>query len=210
MSKNNFFIKPGYKINAKPKRFNDCVEDALTYQLDVYRFAKRIAEESQCRSVLDIGCGFALKLAKYLHPLGIDITGIDEDHAISHCQREYSFGNWHVDNVEKPEYPARGPFDLIVSADVIEHLVDPDALLTYIRNCASPDTLVVISTPERDLRRGVDTPGPPQNPAHVREWNRAELHSYLADRGFPIVRHEIMDLREGMRTCQTVLCRPWT
>jgi hypothetical protein len=45
---------------------------------------------------------------------------------------------------------------------------------------------VLVSTPERDLVRGVQDEGPPANPHHVREWNRTEFGSMLRFMNAPI------------------------
>ncbi|MDO3383253.1 class I SAM-dependent methyltransferase [Gilvimarinus algae] len=206
MNPDNYFLKQDYRSHKIPRPFNDSEEDALTYQLEVYQFAADVIQKLGCRSVLDVGCGYALKLAKYIRPLCEKIVGVDQDHAIDYCNSNHAFGQWIVDNLEVPQTSFNEKFDLIVSADVVEHLVDPDSLLNYIRRCASENSRIIISTPERDLRRGADSMGPPANPAHVREWNKSEFAAYLKDRNFRILDHQIMNLKEGMPTCQTVLC----
>jgi hypothetical protein len=70
---------------------------------------------------------------------------------------------------------------LVICSDVIEHLVNPTELLRFLYDTAA---VTLLSTPERDLSRGTDHWGPPQNEAHVREWNLAELHALLEDFGF--------------------------
>jgi len=206
-SQKNYFTKLGYKTHAKPVPYNDNEEDSLTYQLDVYRYAAEYLTKGDSQSVLDIGCGYGLKLKEFILPLTDNISGIDENHAISFCKKEYEFGTWMTMNIEDSEPADIGKFDLIISADVVEHLVDPDFLLDLIRNASTSKTHIVISTPERDLRRGKDTMGPPENSAHIREWNKEEFAQYITDRGFEILDHAIMNLKEGMATCQTVLCR---
>lgn len=206
MDPNNYFLKPGYKSHKAPRQYNDTEEDALTYQLEVYQYSGEIAQQFGCRNVLDIGCGYALKLAKYIRPHCREVVGVDQEHAIDYCKNNHDFGEWIVDDIENPIIILDRSFDLIISADVIEHLVNPDSLLNFIRNCASGNTKIVLSTPERDLRRGAESMGPPSNPAHIREWNKTEFAAYLQDRDFNILDHEIMNLKEGMPTCQTVLC----
>jgi hypothetical protein len=39
---------------------------------------------------------------------------------------------------------------------------------------------LVISTPERDIVRGGNDFGPPENPAHYREWNGTEFMNYTS------------------------------
>lgn len=202
----NYFTKKYYQCHKTPVFYDDNEEDSLTYQLDVYRYAAEVLQEQSARSVLDIGCGYGLKLKEFILPHTSLITGVDESHAINFCQTEHAFGNWHVINIEGPAPISIGKYDLIISADVIEHLVDPDTLLDMIRECSTPGTKIILSTPERDLRRGKDSMGPPQNPAHIREWNKEEFAEYLISRDLNILAHTIMNLKEGMPTCQTVLC----
>jgi len=203
----DYFIKPGYRCNERPAPYPDTEEDSATYQVDVYRYAADVAAARHARNLIDVGCGYGLKLARFLAPLGVDIVGIDSAHAIEFCRREHRFGSWYVDDLEAPKLRLERRFDLVISSDVIEHLIDPDNLLRYIRGVSHASTVIVLSTPERDLRRGSESMGPPQNPAHVREWNQAELAGYLGDRGFRVLEHRIVDLKAGMRTCQTLLCR---
>jgi cyclopropane fatty-acyl-phospholipid synthase-like methyltransferase len=203
----DYCIKPGYRINTKPAAYLDTLEDSRTYQLDVYRFAVEVAQSHGTKSVLDIGCGLGTKLQELLAPVVGRSVGVDCEQSIEQCQQLHPAGEWRCDDIEAPRADLGDPFDLIVSADVIEHLIDPDKLLAYVRRNATAQTLVILSTPERDLRRGSDSMGPPGNRAHVREWNQAEFAEYLRSRGFRILVHRIMDLRAGMRTCQTVLCR---
>ena len=207
-SQKTYFTKPGYRSRKKPVPYNDNEEDSLTYQLDVYRYAAGQLTAGSAQSVLDIGCGYGLKLKEFILPLTDQITGIDEAHAISYCRTHHDFGSWSVVNIEDASTPPSfGTFDIIISSDVIEHLIDPDHLLNLIRKCSTDKTRIILSTPERDLRRGKDSMGPPKNPAHIREWNQKEFAAYLSDRGVEILDHSIMNLREGMSTCQTVLCR---
>ncbi len=199
---NNYFLKDGYAINAQPYFFNDSVEDSMVYQLEVYKHAASLLVQHKLDSVLDIGCGVGTKLQEMILPHTSNITGVDSDHAIPECQEMYSFGNWIAGNLEDENFKIEGTYDLIISADVIEHLIDPDKLLRLIADSSHSNSRVVISTPERDLRRGFEHMGPPQNTAHVREWNGAELRQYLESRGFRVDDFQIVDLREGMKTCQ--------
>jgi len=202
---NSFFIKNGYQINTQLTHYLDSEEEALIYQLDVYAFAQKQLKDRNIRSVLDIGCGLGLKLEKYILPYCSNIVGIDAKHAIAYCKKHHVFGHWYTDDIERPQLQLNQTFDLIISSDVIEHLVNPDCLLHYMQQFAHPQTQLIISTPERDLRRGVDHQGPPGNLAHVREWNQREFSEYLTDRGLIIEEHHIMDLKAGMKTCQTIL-----
>lgn len=201
-----YYIKPGYQCNLKPAVYQNSVEAALIYQLDVYRYAARLIEQQHITTVLDVGCGFGLKLREFISPTGAAIVGVDGPIPIDYCQKHLTFGRWFVDDVENPRADLGQYFDLIICADVIEHLIDPDTLFHYFRRWSHGTTRLVISTPERDLRRGLDHMGPPNNGAHVREWNQNEFSLYLTSHNLLIEDHCIVDLREGMKTCQLALC----
>ena len=204
---NAYSIKPGYQINLQPKKYEDTFEDSDIYQVDVYCYAAEVVQRFACKRVLDVGCGVGNKLAKYLLPTGVDITGVDEKYGITLCRETHLFGNWVEDNIEEPSADLGGKFDFIISADVIEHLIDPDALLKYFKLWSNESTKILVSTPERDLRRGVNDLGPPGNGAHVREWNNREFISYLESRGLKVTENHIVELKSGMVCCQMVLCR---
>ena len=140
--------------------------------------------------MIDVGCGSGTKL-EILHRQLPDVrfVGIDRPGAIEICRNKYNFGEWYVDDVENPD-PALSNIkgELVICADVIEHIIDPDKLLHYLKHMVTLGGYIIQSTPERDLVRGQDATSP-GNKYHVREWNYHELESYLENRGFVILSH---------------------
>lgn len=190
-----YFIKPGYRSGVRPAQkvvFEgqlDSVEESMVYQYEVYEYASRLIKKYKLKNVLDIGCGCGMKLKKLILPVCQDITGIDEPDTIAWCKQHHNFGTWYADNLEDMKVDLGRTFDLIISADVIEHLVNPDKLLEMIKRVASRDTFIILSTPERDVVRGKDDMGPPANPLHAREWNFNEFRDYIEQRGFRVIKH---------------------
>ena len=78
-----------------------------------------------------------------------------------------------------------------MTANVIEHMADPDRLLDFLRRHVHDAGHVIVATPERDLRRGRSNTRPTKA-YNIREWNRDELASYLDDRGFEIESHDLV------------------
>ena len=202
----NYFIKKGYSYNPNPVQYQDTAENALIYQVDVYRYAAQKILELELKRVLDVGCGLGLKLEKYILPTGAEITGVDLDETIKVCMSQHSFGHWVADNIECPHADLGQFFDLIICADVIEHLHNPDILFQYFKRWSSKDTKIILSTPERNLRRGSDHMGPPGNGAHVREWNAEEFQQYVQSQQLTIEDHRIVELATGMKCCQMIIC----
>lgn len=228
--KKTYFVKEGYKINNNKiseainyNRENQqeifpyslSIQNVERYQHDVYKLARELIIEKKLSCVLDIGCGYGTKLKDLIYPVCNDIVGVDIDHTIRYCKESYSFGTWLVDDIENPKGIGR-VFDLIISSDTIEHIIDPDKLLDYIKLHSNKKTWIIISTPERDIVRGKGSMGPPENIAHVREWNRDEFHNYLVNSGFEINQHLILKNFEphssmgsfnNMVSCQAVVVR---
>jgi SAM-dependent methyltransferase len=153
-------------------------------QPDVYSTAARVARELGGRQIIDVGCGDGAKLAQ-LHP-EFEVVGVDFGPNIEECRRKYPFGTWIEQDLGRPDPIAvePGEGDVVISADVIEHLVDPGELLAKLRALLDKAGAVVISTPDRERWRGRDDLGPPVNPAHVQEWKAAEFARYLRSSGF--------------------------
>ncbi len=181
---NNYFIKPDYRIREVPIYFDDVATsraDDAVWQPDVYPFAAYLARRFRCSYIIDIGCGSAQKLVK-LHP-EFQVIGLDFKDSIKYCGQEFPFGQWIEWNLdEQGVIPIQSDVlsnAVIISADVIEHLMHPEFLLENLRACLNYAPVALLSTPERELTRGRKDVGPPMNLSHVREWNQSELESLL-------------------------------
>jgi len=184
-----FFIKENYKHGIRPRYFNDDEDEKkILWQPDVYHCADQLAKMFQCTNIIDVGCGNGNKLLP-LHQ-NYEIFGIDYRSNLEKCRKKFLFGTWLECDLENSK-----PIDIsekilktaaIVCSDVIEHLVDPSLLLTNLKNFLKYSSFCVLSTPERDLTRGVNHFGPPNNPYHIREWNSKELEILLDHFGFNI------------------------
>lgn len=221
-----YFIKQGYSCNFDEKGcaipYLDNESSSEMYQTDVYKFAKQVITKNRLQNMLDIGCGFGQKLKEIVYPVCNDLTGVDTQHSINFCKQNHNFGKWYIDNIENSSLDLNKKFDFIISSDVIEHLVNPDKLLFYIKKYSHDNTFIVISTPERDMLRGKNSLGPPENKAHVREWNMSEFAKYIEHSGFKILKHFLVKdrrrssvyvSRNGINlitpkdVCQVVYCK---
>ena len=97
--------------------------------------------------------------------------------------------------------PAHHAADLIICADVIEHVEDPDQFMKHMLAIRDWKCLM-ISTPERNKRRGSWHYGPPPNPAHYREWSMEELKRFVAGYA-PVYSTELINPLQGT---QLILC----
>ena len=162
-------------------------------------------------------------------PTRYELFGIDQQPAVDACLRLGRPGHYFADDFEEPSdlvLAQVAPADLVISSDVIEHLLDPRPLLAYLRSIVAADGTVVITTPEREALCGSEV-RTPTNPSHVQEWARTEFERLLQSAGFDIVTWSILSpfsyrvdrltigwlvkrrlLRLPHRTNLVVFCRP--
>jgi hypothetical protein len=167
------------------------------WQREVYKFAQEIAERERLNTICDLGCGSGSKLMRNFR--NSTTVGIDVAETCKHLRARWpdrSWLEWNPNNIPQV------PIDLVIAADVIEHLVDPDELLLYIQRLCP--RYVVVSTPDRNLLRYGCHDGPPTNSAHIREWSFAEFDVYI-DQFFQVEEHFITFPQQAT---QCILCKP--
>jgi hypothetical protein len=182
-----FFIKAGYFHRLDVAGFDDrpFADTAIVHQPDAYALAAHLAGRFGADTIIDVGCGSARKLMALD---GVQKIGIDVGDNISFCRSRYPNETWIEINLETIAPPIgltaeRLSRSIIICADVFEHLKDPRCLLNVLQTWSSVCPAIIITTPERDLVRGVNDIGPPANPCHAREWNLDEFGRLLGASG---------------------------
>lgn len=199
---------------------------AAQFQYDVYsRVAKVLRGRPRGRrAVVDVGCGYPWKANALLKPVADRVVAMDQPSLAEIVEKEFPSLEFRSINLENPDRND-SRFDVVLCADVIEHLLNPDECLEFLRSHQASDGLIVLSTPERRVLRGADCLYSPK-PEHVREWTREEFSSYLVSRGFEVLDHQLLpekrlplwlralpksliSNRESRRFagCQFVMCR---
>lgn len=175
------------------------------FQDEVYQAARKLCVENKYKTVLDIGCGSAYKLIKYFRDK--KFVGLDLEPNLSFIKDKYPLYDFRESDFNSPPEES---FDLVICSDVVEHILDPDELLTFIKNINFKH--LVISTPDRDviqtLQKGfgwdVRVDGPPHNTMHVREWSFKEFGNYISQY-FSVEKHFMTPVQ---KECQVVIASP--
>lgn len=186
-----YHLPEGYRTHESVPHFDDTsMKDE--YQNEVYYDARTLFDLHGLKNVLDIGCGSAFKLLKYFQE--VESTGVEIEPTLTYLRSKYPDGRWINPEME------RGEFDMVICADVIEHVENPEELITLINSIKS--RFIVFSTPDRSLIQGADQLGPPRNLHHVREWSFDEFGEYISDH-FDVLAHFISNREQAT---QVIVC----
>jgi cyclopropane fatty-acyl-phospholipid synthase-like methyltransferase len=136
------------------------------------------------RNVLEIGCGLGGTLQLYksfgLSPVGIDAS----PQRVAYCRAD-GLNVMEVPLSDISAVGALGPFDLITSLHVLEHIVDLNRHLTQILELSHDGTYLYFEVPnslqENIFSRSFD-------PVHVHVFSLRSLTCLLAKYGFTVIR----------------------
>lgn len=190
---NSYKIKENYKIRENNLLFNDS-HNSNQWQYEVYQLAYTISKIIPKLPVLDIGCGSGYKLVNIFKDLKTIGVELEEFH--SKLLEKYPDRKWLI----KTDEPPKEKFGVIILADVIEHILNPDEMIQYIKNIDF--RYLIISTPNRD-DESLSQDGPPNNHAHVREWAFQEFNDYIGEH-FEIINHFVINKTQKT---QCVICK---
>jgi len=98
----------------------------------------------QSVKILDIGC-YTGDLLKFL-PSSVDYYGIDDDEKALQIAQKRGAKTIKL-NLENEQIPLGQQFDIIIAAEVLEHLKDPEKLILQVKHLLKEDGVVLISLP---------------------------------------------------------------
>jgi SAM-dependent methyltransferase len=229
-----YCIKSGYRAgdvqatfdsgDAAPYWNPSRVEASGSFQYYVYTTARDLLRARGYHSAMDVGCGPATKVRDLLAPHCADLQLVDQPSALALAAAAVPGAPFLAADLEGIDADLGRHFDLVICADVVEHLLEPGACVDFVRRHLAPGGRAVFSTPERDHLRGADCMASSQA-EHVREWSAAEFAAYLHKSGFVVERQLFFPLQRIGRlefaasrlfgrwfrkrdwaACQTVVC----
>jgi SAM-dependent methyltransferase len=144
---------------------------------------ERFGEETKNPSILDVGCAFGVflkSLPAEWRRYGIDIS----DYAIESAQAGASKSLEFAPAILETN-PFKGPFDIITSFDVMEHIPDRETALDTIHGLLKPKGLFVFVVPVYDGPLGWLAHLLDKDPTHLHKVGRANWLKWV-DRRFKI------------------------
>lgn len=141
-----------------------------------------VAPLARGKRVLDAACGegygSSLLAREASSVVGVDVSA----EAVAHARARYAADNLLYAQGSCAALPFDdASFDLVVSFETIEHLLEQTAMLAELRRVLVPDGVLVISSPNAPVYSPDEAA---HNEFHVRELTRDELRELLAP-GFP-------------------------
>jgi len=136
--------------------------------------------------LLEVGCAYGFFLDEARRSFEVSGVELSED-AVAACRAR---GLEVVRYADEQFYAERGPFDVAVMLDVVEHLVDPRGLLHDLNTHTRPGALLVLTTGDfgsflaRSMRRRWRLMTPPQ---HLWYFTADAIRRLLDRSGFRVV-----------------------
>ncbi len=126
------------------------------------RAAERFGRDVKARgafgglTLLDVGCGGGL-IAEPMRRLGFAVTAIDASAgnigtARIHAAQQGLDIAYRAATVEQLEAEGAGPFDMVLTLEVIEHVADPEAFIRACSRMVKPGGMMIVATLNRTLK----------------------------------------------------------
>ena len=146
------------------------------------RLMRKLTQDLRPRSILDVGCGEGslLKTLADAHP-GAAVAGVEiAENALHLARRTLPGAEFKVLDIADALWERK--FDLVVCADVIEHIADDETALRHMAAMANPGGHVVVATLQGRMRRFETSIG------HVRNYAPGELQTKITGAGLTVDR----------------------
>ena len=107
-------------------------------------------------SLIDIGCGGGL-LAEPMRRMGFEVTALDASSenigtARAHAEQVGLDIRYKASTVEQMVEAGEGPFDVVLTMEVIEHVADPEAFVRACSQLVKPGGIMIVATLNRTLK----------------------------------------------------------
>jgi SAM-dependent methyltransferase len=171
------FPKPTERLPFTGERYTSDVSGPIRHQHHHrYLFAARFCAD---RDVLDVACGEGYGSA-LLGAVARRVRGVDLDpETVTFAERNYATPNVSFRQGDAARLEEREAFDVVISFETIEHLVEHDAFIDGVCRALRPGGLLIISSPDKTIYTDADEY---KNEFHQHELDRAEYKDLIGRR----------------------------
>lgn len=164
--------------------------------------------------MLDVGCGTGSVSRLIRDHCRAEVIGIEPSEERAAVARNRGL-TVHTSAFPTDKVPAEGSFDVVLFADVLEHLVDPGAALAAAAGYLKPTGAVLVSVPNvahwtvrRDIIRGnfEYRPCGIMDATHLRWFTHDSVRRLFTSAGYVIESHR---MSTGYTLEEYLLTRPW-
>lgn len=160
---------------------------------------KLLADRAQGKPlrVIDLGCGNGA-IATAIAGLGHEVVGVDaSESGISYAQAHGSSAVFHLGSVYDDLSSRLGKFDVVVSLEVIEHVMEPRRFVATLSDLLAPDAVAIVSTPYHGyiknltialLDRFDSHVDPLWDHGHIKFWSRRTITALFAEQNLRLRR----------------------
>jgi 2-polyprenyl-3-methyl-5-hydroxy-6-metoxy-1,4-benzoquinol methylase len=157
-----------------------------------------LLDKSKNQCILDVGCGNGY-FVNYLLSLGYNAYGTDASEKGIAIARQTNPDRFFIQDISTGKLPQElqgFKFDTIISTEVIEHLYDPEGLITFCKKVLNDKGELIISTPYHGYLKNLALSlfnkwdahlNPMWHGGHIKMWSRRTLSKALTDAGFSII-----------------------
>jgi len=128
-----------------------------------------------CKKVLDAGCGRGQFIK--LNPFNVDVHGVDIIKSDIDKLKKEGLNARHADLKKKLPYK-NSFFDGVISSHVLEHIDNPEMMISEFKRILKFGGLLVIAVPNFSFKNFY------KDPTHKRPYPKEALYRLLSDRGF--------------------------
>jgi 2-polyprenyl-3-methyl-5-hydroxy-6-metoxy-1,4-benzoquinol methylase len=169
----------------------DAVGEVMAFDETAFSVHTQLVELTGAdRKVLEVGCASGY-MSERLQKAGCRVTGIDFNRKMAEKARRFCVDVAVLD-IEKEEPDLDGRFDVIIFADILEHLRNPLEILQRYRELLADRGRIILSVPNvanwrirlRLLRGNFDwDPNWILSPGHIKFFTRKKLTAMLSEAG---------------------------
>lgn len=142
--KSGIYYSRKYDVNLKGQRYFDKFDDPYSSHSIIYKYL--LDHGVGGKKVLELGVGDA-SLTRRLKANGATIDGVEFDKVYIEQAEPYCRQIFTGDLNKIETLGLDTDYDIIVAADILEHLVDPEYVLSKLKTHLKKDGLLVVSLP---------------------------------------------------------------